>query len=66
MRTKMTVFGFGRKDFNKSMEQVPAHFIVGFCESAEFAVVSRAVASAYRPLSLTVGDPEIRKQALGK
>ena len=63
MNHEMTVFGFGRKDLNKYMKQVPAHFIVGFCESTDFAVVSRAVASAYRPLSIVVGDPKSRAPA---
>ena len=66
MNHEMTVFGFGRKDLNKYMTQVPAHFIVGFCESTDFAAVSRAVASAYRPLSIVVGDPQMRTQAAGR
>jgi hypothetical protein len=66
MNHEMTVFGFGRKDLNKYMKQIPARFIAGFCESTEFAVVSRAVASAYRPVSITIGDPEMREQTAGE
>jgi hypothetical protein len=66
MNHEMTVFGFGRKDLNKCMTQLPAHFIVGFCESTDFAAVSRTVASAYRPLSIAVGEPEMPTQAAGQ
>jgi len=66
MNHEMTVFGFGRKDLNKYMKQVPAHFIVGSCEATDFEAVARAVASAYRPLSIVVGDPEMRAPAAGK
>jgi hypothetical protein len=63
MNHEMAVFGFGRKDLNKYLKQVPAHFIVGFCESKEFDTVSRAIASVYRPVSITIGYPEMREQA---
>jgi len=66
MNHEMTVFGFGRKDLNKYMTLVPAHFIVGFCENTDFAAVSRTVASAYRPLSVVVGEPETRTQMGGR
>jgi hypothetical protein len=66
MNHEMTVFGFGRKDVNKYMTQVPAHFIVGFCETTDFAAVSRTVASAYHPLSIIMGEPETRTQAAAK
>jgi hypothetical protein len=66
MNHEMTVFGFGRKDLNKYTTQVPAHFIVGFCESTDFATVSRTVASAYPPLSIALGEPETRTSAAGK
>ena len=61
MNHEMTVFGFGRKDLNKYMKLVPAHFIVGFCEKADFTTVSSVVQSAYRPLSIVVGDPQVRE-----
>ena len=66
MNHEMTVFGFGRKGLNKYTTQVPAHFIVGFCENTDFAAVSRTVASACRPLSVAVGEPETRTQAAGE
>lgn len=66
MNHEMTVFGFGRKDLNKYMKHLPAHFIVGFCESTDFEAVSKTVASACRPLSIVVGEPETRTQAAGK
>lgn len=66
MNHEMTVFGFGRKDLNKYTKQVPAHFIVGFCESTEFETVSKAVASACRPISVTVGEPEMRGQVVAE
>jgi hypothetical protein len=66
MNHEMTVFGFGRKDLNKYMTQVPAHFIVGFCESTDFKAVSRAVASAYHPVSIVIGEPEMRAQMAGR
>ncbi len=66
MNHEMTVFGFGRKDLNKYMTRVPAHFIVGFCEATDFKAVSRAVASAHHPLSIVLGGPEMRTPAAGK
>jgi hypothetical protein len=66
MNHEMMVFGFGRKDLDKYIKQVPAHFIVGFCESTDFAAVSRAVASAYRPLPIVVGEPEMRERTVDK
>jgi hypothetical protein len=61
MNHEMTVFGFGRKGLEKHMKQLPAHFVVGLCENADLAAVSKAVQSAYRPLSVTVGDPQVRE-----
>ncbi|MCU0917774.1 MAG: VCBS repeat-containing protein [Planctomycetes bacterium] len=58
MNREMTVFGFGRKGLNKYMTPVPAHFLVGFCEKANFAEVSQAVQSACRPLTITLGEPK--------
>ena len=60
MNHEMTVFGFGRNGLNKYMTQVPDQFTVGFCESAKFPVVSKAVQSACRPLVVMVGSPQVR------
>ncbi|MBL7188901.1 MAG: VCBS repeat-containing protein [Phycisphaerae bacterium] len=59
MRGEMTVFGFGRKGINKFMEATPAHFTIGLCEGSTYADVARVVDSAYAPLSVAIGNPEI-------
>jgi len=59
MRGEMTVFGFGRKGINKFMEAVPAHFTVGFHDGSTFAEVARTVNSAYIPLVVQMGNPQI-------
>ncbi len=59
MRGEMTVFGFGRKGINKFMETVPAHFTIGLCDGSTYANVARVVDSAYAPLKVTVGNPQV-------
>jgi hypothetical protein len=59
MRGEMTVFGFGRQGLNKFMEEVPAHFTIGFCESANFTDLTTTINSACAPLHITVGNPQI-------
>jgi len=66
MNHEMAVFGFGRKDLNKYIKHVPARFIVGFCENTESVAVSRAVQSAYRPLSIVVGELQACEQVVSK
>jgi len=55
----MTVFGFGRKRLSKFIELVPAHFTVGLCEGSTFAELSKVVNSAYNPLVIAVGNPQV-------
>jgi hypothetical protein len=59
MRGEMTVFGFGRKGINKFMEATPAHFTIGLCDGSTYTDVARVVDSAYAPLSVAIGNPEI-------
>jgi hypothetical protein len=59
MQGQMTVFGFGRKGLHKFMEIVPAHFTVGLCEYSSFEELSRIVNSAYCPMVIEVGNPEV-------
>ncbi|MBN2287901.1 MAG: hypothetical protein JXQ83_01115 [Candidatus Glassbacteria bacterium] len=60
MRQEMVVFGFGRqyRCCDTYMDLVPAHFTVGFAEDSSFAQVERQVASAFRPVGISVGAPE--------
>lgn len=60
MKKEMTVFGFGRKGMKKFMEDVPAHFTVGFCEGSDYAELTKTVHSAYIPLNIKVGDPQVQ------
>ena len=55
MNKEMTVFGFGRKGLNKSMERVPTHFTVGLLDSEDHADVLQAIHAAYMPLRVKVG-----------
>ena len=55
----MTVFGFGRKGLHKFMEIVPAHFTLGLCEYSSSSELSKIVCSAYSPMVIEVGNPEI-------
>jgi hypothetical protein len=59
MQGQMTVFGFGRKNLNKFIEMVPAHFTVGFCEGSDFTEVCRVINAAYDKLAVAVGNPQI-------
>jgi len=58
MENNMTVFGFGRLGLAKFMDQVPAHFTIGFAEDGDFAAAARVIESAYRELIVTVRTPE--------
>jgi len=60
MEGNMTVFGFGRKGLVKYMEQVPAHFTIGFAEKGAFEVAAWAIASAYRSCGVRTGGVEVR------
>ena len=59
MQGEMTVFGFGRKGLHKFMEIVPAHFTLGLCEYSSSSELSKIVCSAYSPMVIEVGNPEI-------
>jgi hypothetical protein len=59
MQGEMTVFGFGRKGLMKFMEKVPAHFTVGFCEGSGYPDVTKTIHSAYIPLGIYVGNPQV-------
>jgi hypothetical protein len=59
MQAQMTVFGFGRKGLRKFMKIVPAHFTIGLCEHSSFAELSRIINSAYNPMVIEVGNPQI-------
>jgi len=59
MQGQMTVFGFGRKGLNKFMEMAPAHFTIGLCECSSFEEFSKVINSAYSPMVIEVGNPEI-------
>ncbi|NQT00477.1 MAG: VCBS repeat-containing protein [Planctomycetes bacterium] len=59
MQSQMTVFGFGRKGLNKFMDMVPAHFTIGLCECSSFAEFCKIIKSAYSPMVIEVGNPEI-------
>lgn len=56
MEHNMTVFGFGRMNLNKYMQLTPTHFTIGFAESRDFAAISRVIDSAYKPVSVDVGQ----------
>lgn len=60
MQNEMTVFGFGRKGIKKFMEEVPAHFTIGFCEGSDYADFTETIHSVYIPLTVTVGSPQMR------
>ena len=65
MEGEMTVFGFGRKGrgregLRKWMKIVPAHFTVGFCEGSGCSDFTGTINSAYIPMSVAVGNPQIR------
>jgi hypothetical protein len=59
MQGEMTVFGFGRKGIEKFMKATPAHLTVGFHDESNFANIARAVNSAYVPLIVLVGNPQV-------
>jgi len=52
MEHNMTVFGFGRLGLDKFMNEVPAHFTVGFAESRDFDRIRTTVDAAFRPLRI--------------
>lgn len=54
MEGNMTVFGFGRLGLNKYMDQVPAHFTIGFAEDGQFEAASKTINSAYQRLIVEV------------
>lgn len=60
MEGNMTVFGFGRRygSLERFMEQVPAHFTVGFAEDGALPVARRVIESALRELDVRVGPVE--------
>jgi hypothetical protein len=59
MQGQMTVFGFGRKGLHKFMEIEPAHFTIGLCKYSSFAELNKIVNSAYSPMVIEVGNPQI-------
>ena len=59
MRGQMTVFGFGRLGLDKFMERVPSRFTIGFAESGDLEHVAKVIDSAFREVSVTVGEPEL-------
>ena len=54
---QLTVFGFGRESI-PGINEYPAHFTLGFCESADFTYVEKYVNSAYRDLIVKSGTAE--------
>lgn len=57
---ELTVFGFGR-DAEPGINEYPAHFTVGFCESVHHEEIERQVRAAYQPLDIRRGDWEMRR-----
>jgi len=59
MRGEMTVFGFGRLGLEKFMERMPSRFTIGFAESGQLEHATRVIDSAFREMSVSVGEPEL-------
>ncbi len=62
MEGQMTVFGFGRKlrCCEKSLEQTPAEFTIGFVGASDHETVSRRVNAVYHNLIVSKGEIESR------
>lgn len=58
MNEEMTVFGFGRLNLNKYMDQVPSQFTVGFHDRSDYESAKAAIQSAYLPMQIHVGQVE--------
>jgi hypothetical protein len=56
MENNMTVFGFGRLDLDKYMTAVPAHFTLGFAETADIEELEGVINNAYQPLHVTLSQ----------
>lgn len=54
----MTVFGFGRQNSGKYMNQSGVSFTVGLMDTTSFAAAAPIVRGAYKPLQVTVGSAE--------
>lgn len=51
----MTVFGFGRYDFDAYLQNNGQQFVIGLVEDTDFAPVSSAINTASQPLSIEQG-----------
>lgn len=60
MEDAMTVFGFGRLNLNKYIEQVPSQFTIGLIDATSYAAAAPLVRGAYRDLEANLGTPEQR------
>ena len=58
MEDAMTVFGFGRLELNKFIEQVPSQFTIGLIDATAYAAAAPLVRSAYRDAMAVLGAPE--------
>ena len=61
MQDNMTVLGFGREYTccTRYMSDVPAHFTIGLADAADQSTAIGHLNAAYRPLGLTVAEPEV-------
>lgn len=62
MQENMTVFGFGRQYMccDTYLTAVPNVFTVGLAEATDIPTATAIIESAWRPLSITLGEPETR------
>jgi hypothetical protein len=58
MQEAMTVFGFGRRDLNKFMTTVPAHFTIGLSDDPSPSEAKAVIHGAYEPLEVTIGSAQ--------
>ena len=54
MNGEMTVFGFGRRNLEKHMTELPAKFTIGLYGSSNYLDISDAVNNAFKPLKVNV------------
>jgi len=58
MENNMTVFGFGRSGLNKSLNQVPDQFTIGFTRTNRLAYINQDMEAIRREMQITVGPLE--------
>ncbi|MCB0131682.1 MAG: hypothetical protein KDD78_12570, partial [Caldilineaceae bacterium] len=61
----MTIFGFGRYESSPLLTTVPQTFSIGLVDSVSYSTVSKAVESAYRPVTVTAAVGEKRAADVG-